>query len=262
MPDADDTAGALLALGHLAGDSPSEAADRDAAVAARRPLVARTCKTVTAAYPRFCRGWGKMPFDRSSPDLTAHALRAWHRWARQHCRTICGSGQVKQSPAPVQYLVREQRADGAWIPLWFGNQSSAGQENPLYGTTRVLRATEEVRVNGQPADAWPAARQRGLEWVLCTQNTDGGWGGAPSVASSIEETALAVEALTGALDDGPSAVADSLERGCTWLVKHTEGGTRFDPAPIGLYFAKLWYHERLYPLIFTVAALERVCRAK
>ena len=260
VPDADDTAGALLALGHLAGDSPSEAADRDAAVAAGvRWLL--DLQNSDGGIPTFCRGWGKMPFDRSSPDLTAHALRAWRRWQD----TLPDDLRQRASQAiaiAVQYLVREQRADGAWIPLWFGNQSSAGQENPLYGTTRVLRATEEVRVNGQPADAWPAARQRGLEWVLCTQNTDGGWGGAPSVASSIEETALAVEALTGALDDGPSAVADSLERGCTWLVKHTEGGTRFDPAPIGLYFAKLWYHERLYPLIFTVAALERVCRAK
>ena len=27
-------------------------------------------------WPTFCRGWGKLPFDKSSPDLTAHALRA------------------------------------------------------------------------------------------------------------------------------------------------------------------------------------------
>jgi squalene-hopene/tetraprenyl-beta-curcumene cyclase len=27
------------------------------------------------------------------------------------------------------------------------------------------------------------------------------------------------------------------------------------PSPIGLYFAKLWYYEKLYPLIFTVASL-------
>ena len=29
------------------------------------------------------------------------------------------------------------------------------------------------------------------------------------------------------------------------------------PSPIGFYFAKLWYYERLYPMIFTVAALAR-----
>ena len=29
------------------------------------------------------------------------------------------------------------------------------------------------------------------------------------------------------------------------------------PSPIGFYFAKLWYYERLYPMIFTVSALAR-----
>ena len=31
-----------------------------------------------------------------------------------------------------------------------------------------------------------------------------------------------------------------------------------EPAPIGLYFAKLWYFERLYPLIFSLDALGRL----
>ena len=29
----------------------------------------------------------------------------------------------------------------------------------------------------------------------------------------------------------------------------------FRRAPIGLYFAQLWYHEALYPVVFTVSAL-------
>ena len=33
------------------------------------------------------------------------------------------------------------------------------------------------------------------------------------------------------------------------------------PWPIGFYFAKLWYHERLYPLIFTTTALGKYLRA-
>ena len=31
-------------------------------------------------WPTFCRGWGKLPFDRSGTDLTAHALRALYQW--------------------------------------------------------------------------------------------------------------------------------------------------------------------------------------
>jgi hypothetical protein len=45
-------------------------------------------------------------------------------------------------------------------------------------------------------------------------------------------------------------------RGAGWLVRRTEEGTRFEASPIGLYFSSLWYSERLYPLIFTVEALD------
>ena len=48
------------------------------------------------------------------------------------------------------------------------------------------------------------------------------------------------------------------ERGAGWLIEATGNGTEFPAAPIGFYFAKLWYFERLYPLVFTVWALERV----
>jgi hypothetical protein len=30
------------------------------------------------------------------------------------------------------------------------------------------------------------------------------------------------------------------------------------PAPIGLYFASLWYYEKLYPRIYAAAALEKI----
>jgi len=32
-------------------------------------------------------------------------------------------------------------------------------------------------------------------------------------------------------------------------------------SPIGFYFAKLWYYEKLYPIIFTVGALNRASAA-
>ena len=42
--------------------------------------------------------------------------------------------------------------------------------------------------------------------------------------------------------------------------RHFQGPLyRFPAAPIGLYFARLWYHERLYPLIATVSALRVLC---
>ena len=55
---------------------------------------------------------------------------------------------------------------------------------------------------------------------------------------------------------GPRPVG--LDRALAYLDRATARGTRFPPSPIGFYFANLWYYEKLYPVIFTVAALERL----
>ena len=100
-------------------------------------------------------------------------------------------------------------------------------------------------------DSEPA--RRGVAWLVSAQNADGGWGGAANTPSSVEETALAVEVL---LDAAPQAA----ERGLAWLVERIEAGGLHYPTPIGFYFAKLWYYEKLYPIVFSVAALGRARR--
>ncbi|UCG33723.1 MAG: hypothetical protein JSU68_03630 [Phycisphaerales bacterium] len=267
VPDADDTAGALLALRRLA------TAEKDGGLLTGKIKQAGEAgvrwlldlQNRDGGIPTFCKGWGRLPFDRSCPDLTAHALRAWRAW-QPHVGRELRARVVHAAARAVRYLVRAQRADGTWVPLWFGNQHAPDQENPLYGTTRVLRAGSGVLPASGPGQAWSRARQRAIEWVLHAQNKCGGWGGAAGVDATIEETALAVEALadccacaeSGHADFGQ--VLDALGRGTAWLAERTAGGTQFDPAPIGLYFAKLWYFECLYPVIFTVAALERARR--
>jgi squalene-hopene/tetraprenyl-beta-curcumene cyclase len=148
------------------------------------------------------------------------------------------------------YLARNQRPDGSWLPLWFGNQRAPDDENPTYGTARVLAAYRDLdRMN-------EAIARRGVHWLLSIQNADGGWGGAANTPSSVEETALAVEVL---IDAGPDAQA-AVNKGLNWLVQQVEDGRLHDPTPIGFYFAKLWYFEKLYPIIFSVAALGRARR--
>jgi len=49
-------------------------------------------------------------------------------------------------------------------------------------------------------------------------------------------------------------------KGANWLIEKVESGDWRQPSPIGFYFAKLWYYERLYPQIFTAAALTRIAR--
>jgi len=157
---------------------------------------------------------------------------------------------MKTLPGALRFLARTQRPDGSWFPLWFGNQHAPNDENPTYGTARVLAAYRDLNLmNDEPA-------QRGIAWLLANQNPDGGWGGCLGTPSSIEETSLAVEILC---DAGPNA-ADAVDRGLGWLVDRIEQGGLYDPTPIGFYFAKLWYYEKLYPMIFAVAALGRARR--
>src|SRR3989440_1816130 len=75
VPDADDTAGALLALHHLAHD---DLRSKSAAEAGVRWLL--DLQNSDGGIPTFCRGWTNLPFDRSGPDLTAHALLAFSAW--------------------------------------------------------------------------------------------------------------------------------------------------------------------------------------
>jgi squalene-hopene/tetraprenyl-beta-curcumene cyclase len=294
VPDADDTAGALLALSRLIDFVEDEAPNPSPRAFLRGTLEDRGADPSRVAqlprlpdlsfedrpaiqdglhwlldlqnrdggWPTFCRGWGTLPFDRSGADLTAHALRALAAWKAQMqidqvyhaaCR-----GQIHFAGFPLalfeqdiasglRYLETRQRPDGSWLPLWFGGQHSPGDENPTYGTARVLAAYRDLdMINDDCA-------QRGIAWLVAAQNPDGGWGGAPGTPSTIEETALAVEILL----DGGGEAHPAVNKGLAWLVEQIESGGLSRPTPMGFYFAKLWYFEKLYPIIFSVAALGR-----
>jgi len=253
VPDADDTAGALLALRHLPA---AEESPRAAAMGLRWLL---DLQNGDGGWPTFCRGWGHLPFDRSGADLTAHALRALHAWTHTSNAkplsqmTVLSRRARRATRKGLRFLERTQRGDGSWPALWFGNQRAPGEENPTYATARVLHAYCALsRLDDDPA-------RRGIRWLLDAQHADGGWGGAPDVPPSIEETALAVEALARVMESDSRAtvrgVTEAVTRGINWLIEHAEEAAECRASPIGFYFAKLWYFERLYPLIFTVGAL-------
>jgi len=74
----------------------------------------------------------------------------------------------------------------------------------------------------------------------------------------VDALARFLAAPTSGADIDRQTLRLAVGRGTAWLIDHTRGGTTSDPVPIGFYFARLWYFERLYPVIFTVAALRQV----
>lgn len=265
VPDADDTAGALRALHQLKAHDPIVVRAAQSGVEWLLQLQNRD-----GGIPTFCRGWGTLPFDWSSPDLTAHALRAWLVWFNQ-CNVGLQTRLGRAVTSAVDYLFSSQRSDGSWVPLWFGNEWMGEDENPVYGTSRVLVALQDLlsycQASGEGNALNPSRSMRasmmeeGAGWLVRNQLADGGWGALEANKASIEETALAVEALAAvihSLKTGKEAVETSLFRGVEWLLSRVRAGDFPEPAPVGFYFAKLWYWEKLYPLIFSLSAFKAV----
>lgn len=297
VPDADDTPAALLALNCIHFDRqqhPLLSRRVDLAVLSGLRWLLRL-QNRDGGWPTFCRGWGKLPFDRSGTDLTAHALRAFHAWQpklEQIASRELGKPEISKLQGSMaraakrgfNFLERNQHSDGSWLPLWFGNQDRSEEDNPIYGTAKVLMAYAELgMVESGPAVA-------AVQFLRESQNEDGGWGGGPSilypfgvdfglvdggsggvdesarspdyggftrkndgVSSTIEETALALEGLIAC---GGNVTQDAtIMRGLEWLCGSIEKGGLNCAWPIGFYFAKLWYYEDLYPAIFSLGAL-------
>ncbi len=248
VPDADDTSGAILALLDVYSGTEEEAA---AIVNGCNWLLCVQNKD--GGFPTFCKGWGKLPFDKSCADLTGHALLALLKTTELLHQQI-PPGLLSEIDRSIHmamgYLTGQQSKTGAWLPLWFGNQLTPDKTNPVYGTARVCIYLGDCLTVQYPDIKFMhylgrlAGKAR--NYLLLQQNDDGSWGGEKGIIGTIEETSLAICALAA---DHKEASA----RGLEWLFKQE----KITAAPIGLYFAMLWYDEKLYPLIYYTEALRR-----
>ena len=238
VPDGDDTSGALIALHHLTGGIRCKGVKSGV-----KWLMA--LQNNDGGMPTFCKGWGKLPFDRSSADITAHALLALGSWRKQLPAAL--QIQVENSEKRLlTWLETHQAEDGSWTPLWFGDQDSDDEASPVYGTATALDYLAQLSFSS-------TMTQRGIEFLLQSQNKDGGWGGKKGVESKATLTGKALSALAGYADTPKVA----MERAVDYLLKRHEEGTLLKNEPIGLYFARLWYSEELYPLIFVLDGLKK-----
>ncbi|MDB4386074.1 squalene--hopene cyclase [bacterium] len=266
VPDADDTPGALIALKKISRlDVPQGGHENIQTSEIQQSAELGVdwlikLQNADKGWPTFCRGWLNLPFDRSGTDITAHVIRSFLAWRDEISDVKNRKTKVSRAiKTGFEYLRQHQEKDGSWLPLWFGNQDMPEDINPFYGTAKVLMAYRDAN----SFDTKEA--QFGLRWVRENQNDDGGWGGGPSTNwqnlilgdSSVEETALCTEIM---LDDPHPDSQNAAQSGIRWLLEATESNLITEPWPIGFYFAKLWYFEKLYPLIFATSALNRALR--
>jgi squalene-hopene/tetraprenyl-beta-curcumene cyclase len=251
VPDVDDTSGAILALIVL---GVSDIGDHESIINGCRWLTKLQNKD--GGFPTFCKGWGRLPFDCSCADLTGHAMLALVKSLEVAGERMPGElrNAVRQCIAKaIVFLGNAQNGNGSWWPLWFGNQMTTNQRNPVYGTAKIMVYLKDSLLC-ESIDGPAKGRIRRMVsdariFLLGQQNENGSWGGEFGVAGTMEETSLAISALIG----GDHA---AILNGFAWL-ENEAANNGLRSSPIGLYFALLWYDEKLYPLIFYFEALRR-----
>jgi len=231
-PDLDDTAMVAIALDRCDGPRYREAVDR-----AAEWIVGMRCKS---------GGWAAfdadneyyylnyIPFadhgallDPPTADVSARCVGLLAQ--------LGARGDARALKAGLDYLRREQEADGSWFGRWGTNY--------IYGTWSVLNGLAAAGLG--PAD--PMMR-RAAAFLLAKQREDGGWGedgasyypDAPhgeGKASTASQTAWALLGLMAAGEGDNPAVA----RGVRYLI-----GTQ---APHGLW-DEAWYTAVGFPRVF------------
>ncbi len=245
-PDVDDTAVVALALRRC--HRGNEAVERGLAW--------------TAGMQSRSGGWGafdvdneahwlyKLPFcdfgkvtDEPSADVSAHALEAL-------AAETGFDGEVRRG---LDWLLREQEADGSWFGRWGVNH--------VYGTGAVLPALEACGI--EPGHR---ALRRAVAWLDSVQNEDGGFGEdirsyadrdwRGRGASTPSQTAWALLAYVAA----DEADSDAARRAAEWLCStQLANGDWDEPQFTGTGFPldfMIRYH--LYRLHFPLLALGRL----
>ncbi|MDR2563186.1 MAG: squalene--hopene cyclase [Prevotellaceae bacterium] len=246
VPDADDTSAALIALHILQKGKCCNEAENGV-----RWLL--DLQNSDGGMPTFCKGWSKLPFDSSSPDISAHSLLAFELWRE----TLDASFRVRCSKSIERLLIwlqKNQADDGSWTPLWFGEQESYNERSPVYGTAVTV---EHLCTSHHPLAA--ALAIKGADYLCRSQNDDGGWGGQATVTSKVITTSRALSALASM----PKNYENAITSGIDYLYRRFLQNDYNKPEPIGLYFARLWYSEKMYNPVFMLDAVTKtLCRVK
>jgi len=258
-PDVDDTCMALMVLRHARADVPE---DVQAAAVQRGLDWMLGMQNADGGWASFDRDNDKqwlteIPFadhnamiDPSTADITGRVLESLSYF----------DGFSPAHPVvrrALDFLRRDQTADGAWYGRWGVNY--------IYGTWQALRGVSAI---GEDLEA-PYVR-RGVRWLQNHQNVDGGWGESiasyddPSQrgigASTPSQTAWALMGLIAAGESDSSAV----RRGIGWLLDRQDAqGTWQQTEWTGTGFPKVFYlNYHYYRHYFPLMALAQYAKSR
>ncbi len=251
-PDIDDTAEVVIALRRV--DHPDRA---------RKEAAIRRGVDWLAGMQSSDHGWGafdadnvskligQLPFcdfgevtDPPSADVTAHAVEML-------AREGLASGEAARGG--LEWLLREQEADGSWFGRWGVNH--------VYGTGAVLPAFEAMGIGGDD----PPVR-RAVDWLRAHQNDDGGWGedcrsyvDSAWIGRGDSTASQTAWALIGLHAAGVAREDEMVQRALAWLAEtQNEDGSWDEPQYTGTGFPGDFYiNYHLYRLVFPVSALGR-----
>ncbi len=283
-PNASATAGVLLALAHSHEHTANLQRERVDRAAGRGVVWLLELQNEDRGWATFYRDDSLLRRDESGTDVTAQAVRALAAWRRSwrsgaseetHRRWhFIDERVVRNRPRmEISRIAPADRRQLFPIVVWQRTPAERAQPRVWHGSSFV-RERQLERLDSDLA-------QRAARWLVAAQHTNGGWGpprapvdysgsekdgsrawrgnDAMALLCSVEETSLAISALITLADSDP-AFSQAVSRGLTWLAGAVEQDGHRRPAIIGFSLAKLWYHERLYPLAFAAGALSRAVR--
>ncbi len=230
-PDVDDTAVVGIALDRMADPRYRASIDR-----AAEWIVGMQCENggwASFDAENTCFYLNHIPFadhgallDPPSADVTARCLGFLAQIGYRRDNPIVARG--------IDYLKREQEADGSWFGRWGTNY--------IYGTWSVLSA-----LNATGEDAQAPYIRKAVEWLKARQREDDGWGEdgasywpgrkAEVKESTASQTAWALLALMAAGE----AESEAVKRGIAFLL---------DAPREGCEWAERWYTAVGFPRVF------------
>ncbi|MEE2775176.1 MAG: squalene--hopene cyclase [Acidobacteriota bacterium] len=256
-PDCDDTAEVMAVLNRIRLDDPGAEARRVAALdrALAWQLSMQSRNGGWGAFDKDCdrKLLELVPFadhnamlDPATVDVTGRTVEA-----------LLDLGlRADEEPIrrAVDFLWREQEMEGCWYGRWGANY--------IYGTWLALTALDRC---GEDM-AQPRVR-RAVEWLLESQNDDGGWGeslwsyhdtehkGRGETTAS--QTSWALLGLLAAGAHNHPEAAEGVHRGISYLLStQGENGTWVDDQWTGTGFPGVFYlRYHLYACYFPLQAL-------